>query len=95
MGTVFVNTENSKTNEPHRFRLTLADKLNLEDPKKNMALPNLSIYYTWKILNLHITTENLKFLLQLEMMNLIWLMDHILFKKFKIILHILLKNMKL
>ena len=24
-----MNTENSKTNEPHRFRLSLADKLNL------------------------------------------------------------------
>ena len=43
-----MNTENSKTNEPHRFRLTLADKLNLKDPSKNLALFNLSIYYTWK-----------------------------------------------
>ena len=25
-----MNTENTKTNEPHRFRLTLADKLNLK-----------------------------------------------------------------
>ena len=43
-----MNTENSKTNEPHRFKLDLTDKLNLKDPKKNMALANLSIYYTWK-----------------------------------------------
>ena len=43
-----MNTENSKTNEPHRFKLDLADKLNLKNPKKNMALANLSIYYTWK-----------------------------------------------
>ena len=43
-----MNTENSKTNEPHRFRLTLADKLNLKDFNKNMGLANLSIYYTWK-----------------------------------------------
>ena len=43
-----MNTENSKTNEPLRFRLTLADKLNPKDPNKNMALTNLSIYYTWK-----------------------------------------------
>ena len=48
MGTTFMNTENSKTNEPHRFRLDLADKLNLKDPRKNIALVNLSIYYTWK-----------------------------------------------
>ena len=43
-----MNTENSKTNESHRFRLSLVDKLNLKDPNKNMALANLSIYYTWK-----------------------------------------------
>ena len=43
-----MNTENSKTNEPHKFRLTLADKFNLKDLNKNMALANLSIYYTWK-----------------------------------------------
>ena len=48
MGTFFVNTENSKTNESHRFRLDLADKRNLKNPKKNMVLVNLSIYYTWK-----------------------------------------------
>ena len=42
-----MNSENnSKTNEPHQFRLTLVDKLNLKDPDKNMALANLSIYYT-------------------------------------------------
>ena len=46
METVFMNTENSKTNEPYRFRLTLADKFNLKDPNKNMALANLSIYCT-------------------------------------------------
>ena len=43
-----MSTENSKTNEPHRFRLTLADKRNLNDPNKNIALANLNIYYTWK-----------------------------------------------
>ena len=45
-----MNTENSKNNELHRFRLTLTDKLNLKDPNKNMALANLSIYYTWRII---------------------------------------------
>ena len=52
METVFMNTENSKTNEPHnsktnephRFKLDLSDKLNLKNPKKNIALVNLSIY---------------------------------------------------
>ena len=48
METIFMNSENSKTNESHRFKLDLADKLNLKNPKKNIALVNLSIYYTWK-----------------------------------------------
>ena len=56
---MFMNTENSKTNEPHRFRLSLADKLNLKDPSKNMALYNLSIYYTWK--NIKSAYNNNKF----------------------------------
>ena len=43
-----MNTESSKTSEPHRFKLDLTDKLNLKDPKKNMAFANLSIHYTWK-----------------------------------------------
>ena len=48
METIFINTENSKTSEPNRFKLDLTDKLNLKNPNKNMALANLSIYYTWK-----------------------------------------------
>ena len=43
-----MNSQNSKTSEPDRFRLDLTDKIDLKDPKKNMALANLSIYYTWK-----------------------------------------------
>ena len=43
-----MNTDYSKTNELLRFRLILADKLNLKDPNKNMALTTLSIYQTWK-----------------------------------------------
>ena len=48
METFFMNTKNSKTSEPHRFRYNLIDKLDLKNPNKNMALANLSIYYTWK-----------------------------------------------
>ena len=40
METVFMNTETSKANEPHRYRLILADKLNLKEPNKNMVLAN-------------------------------------------------------
>ena len=48
METFFMNSKNSKTNEPNRFKYDLIDKLDLKNPKKNMALANLSIYYTWK-----------------------------------------------
>ena len=54
-----MNTENSKTNKPHRFKLDLTDKLNLKNPNKNMALANLSIYYTWK--NIKSEYKNNKF----------------------------------
>ena len=48
MEAIFMNIENSKTSKPHRFKLDLTDKLYLENPNKNMALANLSIYYNWK-----------------------------------------------
>ena len=35
METIFMNTKNCKTNEPHKFRLTLADKFNLKDLVNN------------------------------------------------------------
>ena len=37
-----MNTENTKKNEPHRFRLDLVDKLNIKNSKKDIALANLS-----------------------------------------------------
>ena len=46
-----MNTENSKANEPHRFKLDLADKLNLKNLNK--------IYYTWK--NIKSEYQNNKF----------------------------------
>ena len=48
METFFMNTKNSKTSEPNRFKYDLIDKLDLRNPNKNMALANLSIYYFWK-----------------------------------------------
>ena len=48
METFFMNTKNSKTNEPNRFKHDLIDKSDLKYPNKNMALGSLSIYYTWK-----------------------------------------------
>ena len=47
MDTIFMNSENSKTSEPHILKLKLTDKLDLRVDKKVIAFPNLSIYYTW------------------------------------------------
>ena len=46
METFFMNSKNSKTNEPNRLKYELTDKLDLKNPNKNIALANLSIYYT-------------------------------------------------
>ena len=43
-----MNTTNSKTKHLNKFVYNFTDKLNLKDPNKNIALANLSIYYTWK-----------------------------------------------
>ena len=59
METFFMNTKNSKTNELNRFKFDLIDKLDLRNPNKNMARPNLSIYYTSK--NVKSTYNNNKF----------------------------------
>ena len=43
-----MNTANSKTKHSNKFVYNFIDKLNLKNPNKNIALANLSIYYTWK-----------------------------------------------
>ena len=48
MDTIFINTANSKTKHSNQFAYNFTDKLNLKNPNKNIALANLSIYYTWK-----------------------------------------------
>ena len=47
MDTIFMNSSNSKTSDPHRLLLDLSDKINLKRSDKYVALSNLSIYYTW------------------------------------------------
>ena len=45
METIFVNTENSKINEPHKFVLNLSQKLDLRSSNKYTAYQNLTVYY--------------------------------------------------
>ena len=54
-----MNTENSKVNESNKFIYQYTDKLNLKNHNKNMALANLSIYYTWR--NIKSECNNNKF----------------------------------
>ena len=48
MDTIFINSENSKTSEPHVLILKPTDKLDLRIGEKSIALSYLRIYYTWK-----------------------------------------------
>ena len=59
MDTVFMNSENSKTSEPHVLILKLTDKLDLRSVRKIIDLSNLSIYYAWK--NIKSSYNNNKF----------------------------------
>ena len=55
-----MNPENSKTSEPHRFKLDLTDKINVKNRNKNMALANLRSYYTWKNIKSEYNKNKLK-----------------------------------
>ena len=90
-----MNTLNSKTNESNRFIYQFTDKLNLKNPNKNIALANLSIYYTWK--NIKSEYNNNKFKISAPTCNDEFNLPNalILFLMYKIILNTSLKNMKL
>ena len=55
-----MNTLNSKINVSNKFMYQFTDKLNLENPNKNMSLANLSIYYTWKNIKSEYSNNNFK-----------------------------------
>ena len=59
MDTIFVNSEKSKTSEPHVLILKLTEELDLRRGEKSIALSNLSICYTWK--NIKSSCNNNKF----------------------------------
>ena len=41
-----MNSEKSKTSDPHRLLLNISDKMNLKRKDKYVVLSNLGIYYT-------------------------------------------------
>ena len=54
-----MNSKNSGTSDPHKLLLNLTDKINLKRSDKYVFLSNLSIYYTWK--NIEMSYKNNKF----------------------------------
>ena len=48
MNTIFVNSSNSKTSDPHRLLLNFTDEIDFIRKDKYIALSNLAIYYAWK-----------------------------------------------
>ena len=68
-----MNTLNSKTNESKKFIYQFTDKLNHKNPNKNMALANLSIYYTWR--NIKSEYKNNKFKIDAPTWNYIFTLD--------------------
>ena len=67
MDTIFMNSENSKTSEPHILKLKLTDKLDLRLDKKVIALSNLSICYAWN--NIKRSYKNNKFIISAPRWN--------------------------
>ena len=90
-----MNSENSKTSESHRFRLDLTGKLDLKDPKKNMALENLSIYYTWENIKSEYNNNKFEISAPAGVILLIYLMVLILLRTFGIIMNLSSKITKL
>ena len=88
METIFMKTENNKTNEPQKLVLNVSQRLALRNPNKQVAFQNLSIYYTWKnIRKQYKNNKSIIIALQREMMNLNYQMVLVLFQIFKIILN--------
>ena len=54
-----MNSENRKTSDVQRLRLSHMDRISLPSGESRVALLNLSIYYTWK--NIKTTFENNQF----------------------------------
>ena len=81
-----MNSKSRETSDPDRLLLNLRDKVNLKRSHKYVTLSNLRTYLSrTKIISL-------KHKLRHGMKSLNYLMDHILYQMFKIILRILLKK---
>ena len=92
VNTIFKNSENSKTSDPHRLLHNLPDKITIRKRDQYVALSNLSIHYTWK--NIKNPYENNKFNIPTpsRVINLNILIGHIVYQILKIILNMYQKT---
>ena len=90
METIFMNKENSKTNEPHEFVPDLSQRLDSRSSDKHVVLQNSFIYYASKNIRKQYKNNTLKIIAPMwcRMMNLNYQMVFILCKIFNIILNI-------
>ena len=77
MDTIFMNSENSETSDPHGLVLNLADKIDLRRTHKYIASVNLIIYYTWK--NIKSSHKKQKHQVHPDIISSNYLMCHILY----------------
>ena len=88
MDTIYMNSENSRTYEPHILKLKLTDKLNLILDKRLLHYQILAFNTHGTILKVHTIIINLKYHHRHGMKNLHYQMVLILYQIFKIIFNI-------
>ena len=84
MDTIFMNSENSKTSEPHILKLKLTNKLDLRLDKNLLHYQILAIFTHGIILKVHTIIINIKYHHQHGIKNLHYQMGLILYQIFKI-----------
>ena len=83
-----MNLENSKTNEPHKFVLSLVSKIRLKSLNTHVALQNLLIHYIWKNIRKQYKNSKLKIIAPTWNGEFEYQMVLILFQIFKILSNI-------
>ena len=89
-----MNSEKSKTSEPYKLLLNLADKISVNRSDKYAALPNLIMYHTCKNIKKSYKRNRLEISSPTWNENFSYLMDHILYQIFNNILNMSKKNME-
>ena len=57
---IYINTENSKTNEPRKFALNLSQRLSLRSWSENVDFQNVSFYHSWRCIRQQYKNNKLK-----------------------------------